>query len=426
MAILSAAVTLAAPFGHIESGDPLYPSQWWYPRIGADLVEPPAPTVPVTLIDTGLDLAHPEFAGRPDTELLNEQSSGAAEAHGTAVASVLAAPANGVGVVGAFPRVSFRVWDASPRGLVSVRQIAAGLDAAAARGRGVVSISVGGSFREPILEQAVLNAFNRGVVVVSASGNAATEGNALSYPGALPHVLTVGATTRDDQPAIFSTRSRFVDVAAPGVEIPAAVSPDGYGLGEGTSYSAPMVAAAAAWIWSARPKLDKTQVVELIRRTARDLGAPGRDDDTGFGLLDLPAALAAAAPSADPQEPNDDVDQVAAGGRFAKAKAPLTRPGKLRATLRARLDVPEDPRDVYRIWIPAGRRVEVVARSTRDLRLAFRRRSGTVVARGTGRVAALNRTARGRYDYVEVKVPPTAGSDSAAYTLSVTTGPIRP
>jgi subtilisin family serine protease len=68
---------------------------------------------------------------------------------------------------------------------------------------------------------------------------------------------------------------------------------------EGTSLAAPMVAGAAAWLWTPRRDLDGTQVVEILRRSARDSGAPGRDNATGFGVLDIPRALAAPAPIPD-------------------------------------------------------------------------------------------------------------------------------
>ena len=57
--------------GHLAAGDPLLSSQWWIAAIGADQVEPPGPGKPVTILDSGLDITHPEFAGRPDTTLLN-------------------------------------------------------------------------------------------------------------------------------------------------------------------------------------------------------------------------------------------------------------------------------------------------------------------------------------------------------------------
>ena len=62
-----------------------------------------------------------------------------------------------------------------------------------------------------------------------------------------------------------------------------------------------------------RPELDASQLFEVMRRSAVDIDAPGRDDASGFGLLNVPAALAYAAPVPDPLEPNDDMDYVTPG-----------------------------------------------------------------------------------------------------------------
>src|SRR5207253_10191780 len=129
-----------------------------------------------------------------------------------------------------------------------------------------------------------------------------------------------------------------------------------------TSFASPIVAGATAWVWTARPQLDVTQVFDLMRFSARDIGEPGFDSETGFGLLDIPAALAAPAPPRDPLEPNDDVDLVAPNRLFAAGKRPLTHPGKLGARLTARLDATEDPEDVYRVYVPPHRTLVVTAR----------------------------------------------------------------
>ena len=169
--------------------------------------------------------------------------------------------------------------------------------------------------------------------------------------------MTVAATDANDLVADFSTQSRGIDLAAPGVGIVASVSDDEYGAVDGTSFSAPIVSGAAAWLWTARPELDKTQVIELLRSTARDVGKKGRDSDTGFGVLDIAAALAAPAPPVDPSEPNDDVDEVTAGGIFGHAKAPIVGLKGSSASFPARLDAVEDAKDVYRVLVearPAG------------------------------------------------------------------------
>src|SRR4051794_28705909 len=75
--------------------DPPYPQEWWLSHVGADRAAPPGPGVPIAIIDSGVDPTHEEFANRPNTSFLNDQTTfGREEFHGTAVASVAAAPDN--------------------------------------------------------------------------------------------------------------------------------------------------------------------------------------------------------------------------------------------------------------------------------------------------------------------------------------------
>ncbi len=87
--------------------------------------------------------------------------------------------------------------------------------------------------------------------------------------------MTVGSSSREDIVSAFSSASPGMDLVAPGEGIPTASPPlfndSGYSSSTGTSFAAPIVAGALAWIWTARPELDKTQVVELLRRSARDI-----------------------------------------------------------------------------------------------------------------------------------------------------------
>jgi len=399
--------------------------------VGADRVEPPGPGVPLTILDTGLDATHAEFASRPDTTLLNDQTvDGAREFHGTAVASVAAAAANGTGVVGAYPTARLLSWDASRDGRQTSGDVVAGLEAAAARGRGVVNISLGGP-RSQLEAEAVANAFARGVIVVTASGNEGRNGSPPSYPANLPHVVTVGASGHDDEVLAFSSRSAALDVVAPGTDIPVAVPfsyyPDGYSVAGGTSFASPIVAAAIAWVWTVRPALERTQVLELVRRAARDLQPSGRDVASGFGLLDLPRMLTLPAPALDPNEPNDSVDQVVGTASFPVARQPLTTPSRGRSTLAGRLDVADDPRDVYRVWLPGRRRVTVTARSSAAVELTLlgtrprtvswgRRTAGT-----TRTLTATNRARKGVWLYVSAFMRLGTEPSYADYTLAVTT-----
>ena len=152
--------------------EPLFYSQWWYQLVGADRAVPPAPGRPVTVIDTGVDLAHPEFRGRPDTIALNTITFNDDDrgSHGTAVGSLVAAPVNGVGLVGIYPRARLQVWDGYD---LSFGAVIAGLAAASKAGPGVINLSLGypagsfgGNLLDPIVD-AVNAAIRRGSVGAS-------------------------------------------------------------------------------------------------------------------------------------------------------------------------------------------------------------------------------------------------------------------
>ena len=157
---------------------------------------------------------------------------------------------------------------------MSNADVIAGILAAAKRGPTVINLSLGYPQPDPMIEQAVLVAFGEGSIVVASAGNDFANGNPLIYPASLPHVLTVAATDESNRPTDFSSSSEAVDLSAPGQHIVAAVplsyDPNGWQSVDGTSFSAPIVSAATAWVWTARPQLDNTQVVDLMRWSARD------------------------------------------------------------------------------------------------------------------------------------------------------------
>jgi hypothetical protein len=405
--------------------DPLVPTEWWIPHIGADRWKPPGPGVPLTVIDSGLDVRHEEFRGRPNTIALNKQLflEDESELHGTAVASVAAAPVNGRGLVGVYPRALLRSWDVSPLGIPTIGDELKALAAVTVRGRGVVNISFGGATYFISEQHAILTAFAGGSLVVAAAGNYREILSPLEYPANFAHVLTVGATDQNDEATVFSSATPKLDLAAPGLEIPVAAPlslvPEGYLVLSGTSFSTPLVAGAAAAVWTRRPKLDKTQLFDVMRLSARDVGDPGRDPDTGFGILDIPAALRRPARAVDPQEPNEDIYLVKPDGISRDGHLPLTSPTRRQAGVRARLDATEDPVDVYRVWLPGRGRLVASVKGTDDVtvdvwgpktRTVFaggqaRRRhlldTTTVLAGSTGGLT-LRGSLSGRYVYVSI------------------------
>jgi hypothetical protein len=426
------------------AADPFSGFEWWRAAIGADRAAPPGPGRAVTVLDTGVDATHPEFAGRPNTTLLGPQSitDSPDDYHGTAVSSVVGAPENGVGIVGVYPQSVLRSADVVG---LTVGSVIAALDAAIRAGPSVVNMSFGIP-PSRLFENLVTAAFGMGSILVAASGNERAQGSPVASPANLPHVLTIGATDRLDRPTSFSTASIGVDLAAPGVDIPGAVplsfDPEGYAFLDGTSFAAPLVAGATAWVWTRRPQLDPTQIFDLMRYSARDVAEEGFDPDTGYGVLDIPSALSMAAPPSDPLEPNDDILQVRANGIFRAAARPLTTAARGTASLRARLDVTEDPVDVYRLYVPPGRTVRAtVTPLNTDVGAALWKTSATTVyARGAARartlyasssrrgrvverVAVRNRTRRAFFAYLDVFLP-EGGPLDGEYRVSVAT--VRP
>jgi hypothetical protein len=419
--------------------DPLWQYEWWRTAVGAETVTPPGPGVPITVLDSGVDLSHPEFRGANITPL-NQQvlTDEGDESHGTAVTSVAAAPANGVGMVGIYP--SANIWAYDIRDFTDASVIA-GIDSAISRGPSVINMSFGSPGYDPMLEQEILVAFGTGSVLVAAAGNEFDAGNPVEFPASLNHVLTVAATNEQNESSYFSNANDAVDLAAPGQDIvvatPFSLNPNGWDVEDGTSFSAPIAAAATAWVWSLRRDLDQTQMFDLMRFSAHDISETGFDADTGFGLLDLPTALSQEAPSPDPQEPNEDIYMIKANGLFKKAVPPLTRVGHGQATVHARLDYTEDPEDVYRIYVPAHRTatIRVVGDENVDLEM-WRPATKTVFARGAqlqrdligsskrGGTAAeviafLNGNKRAGVIFADVFLGKDAGS--ADYKLRVTT-----
>jgi hypothetical protein len=402
----AAALLLAAPASAYAPDDPLAPHQWYLDAIHAFdgwSAPPQLAPVRVAIVDSGVDGKHPELAGR--IALTRSFVGGSAFTdsigHGTFVAGEIAAlTGNGAGIAGIAPNAELLVAKvAEADGGVSAGAEAKAIRWSVDHGARVVNLSLGAP-RDPRSRardgfsqaeaNAVAYAVRRGAVVVAAVGNGDTLGAGGPYadwPAALPHVLGVAALARDGSVAAFSNRDAlYVDVAAPGADIfstlPLDSAVDGcadpgysdcgdpfYLHASGTSFAAPQAAAAAAVLLGIRPELAPEQVVSILERTADDLSgvprclrcAAGRDAASGWGRIDLAAAVAALdgpLPPRDRYEPNDD----------AGAAAHLLRARRI--ALHATLDAWDDAHDVYRLHLAAGGRLVATVRGS-AVRLAL-------------------------------------------------------
>jgi hypothetical protein len=400
------------------------------------VVEPGLEPPPVTsssprlaLIDSKLDMGHPEFSGG---RISSVGGHPVRDAHGTATASIAAAPTNGRGIEGVWPGMFATNYSTSLSCGDIVHRIRM-----VVRGKYRVLNMSYGSDEECFAESAELQrATGTGLLLVAAAGNEFAEGNPLQYPASLPHVVTVAATDLDGRSSYFSNANAAIDLSAPGERVAAAVprahDPDrdgnGYALLDGTSFAAPIVAGAAAWVAAERPGLSVDQLAQVVRLSATDLDRPGWDPHTGYGMLDVGSALRVKAPRNDPLEPNENIFWV--NGRVFSNRDPIVYDGSpRRRRLRARLDQYEDPADVYRLRFPRRSRTRItVVPAYGDADLAIfgggaRNTSERAIGRsqrgGTARDSVVIENSRGKVarGFVEVYIDPGGRGLDSAYTL---------
>ncbi|PPS67755.1 MULTISPECIES: peptidase S8 [Streptomyces] len=310
--------------------DPLFAQQWGLKRIkcpeawernrGSD-------SVSVAIIDTGVDLDHPELApllkqGKDFVDLGPDPMASPGwvfegdflgvddfpqdeVGHGTHVAGTIACRSNNrEGVTGVtwecrlMPvRVLARIRRLSDNlisGTGSAADIAAGIRWAVDHGARVLNLSLGGPQATEVERDAIAHAINHDVVVVAAMGNNGRRTQ--SFPAAFDDVIAVGATDPLDRKAIFSNTGPHIDVSAPGVNILSTFLDDTFSPSDGTSMACPHVAGVAALLLSLGPGLSARDVRQILRTTAKPLrrrpNDPVPNDDFGFGLVDADSALA--------------------------------------------------------------------------------------------------------------------------------------
>jgi subtilisin family serine protease len=277
----------------------------------------------VAVIDSGVlgsvsDLTGSVTEGPNLSGVNTPQSNTSWGVHGTWMASLIAGHGHGdgsAGIEGVAPQsrvLSIRVvtdrgdpnfgkYERESNAEVQ-KALARAITVATRRGAHVISMSLGyGAASRPV-RVALQNALDHGVVVVASSGNSGDTASALStgqapysFPADYPGVLGVGAVTQAGTAANFSSNNLSVEVAAPGVKVPAQGRDGQYWLVSGTSPACALTAGVAALIKSRYPHLSPALVDQAITSTAQNPPPQGYDDRVGFGTVDAAAALTAAA-----------------------------------------------------------------------------------------------------------------------------------
>jgi subtilisin family serine protease len=249
--------------------------------------------VKVALIDTGIDLDHPDLAVAGGVTFVEDTTNADDDnGHGTHCAGIIAALDNQSGVVGVAPEASIyavKVLDSTGSGYLS--DVAAGVDWAIDNGMQVISLSLGTNSDYQTMRDACSRAGAAGIIVVAAAGNdyrkrRRRELDTVDYPAAYDSVIAVGAIDHSDTRAYFSSTGAALELAAPGVSIYSTYIGGGYATMSGTSMACPHVAGVAALILAGPGGNVRT----ILQESADDLGAAGRDNWYGYGLVDATSA----------------------------------------------------------------------------------------------------------------------------------------
>ncbi|MGV2979222.1 S8 family peptidase [Camelimonas sp. ID_303_24] len=277
-------------------------------RAGVAQVSAKGAGVLTAVIDSGVDGKHRELAGAV-AQAIDVTQAGAggapADAHGTAIAGIIAARDQMSGVAPGAQLVAIRAF-APAAGKTPGEKAAAShngahgssltvilaLEAAAQAKARVVNMSFAGP-RDPLLSKALAAAAGKGMILVAAVGNDGPEAPP-AWPAADPNVIAVTATDASDQRVAVANRGPHVAVAAPGADIIGPTPGNAYQFSTGSSMAAAHVTGAVALLLETNPALTPSEARKILTETAKDLGPAGRDADTGAGLVDAGAAVDAA------------------------------------------------------------------------------------------------------------------------------------
>ena len=274
--------------------------------------------VTVAVIDSGVnpavsDLANSVITGPDYTGVTTSPSSQDWGVHGTWMASLIAGHGHDgglSGVIGVAPEARilsirvipdrgdphYRQYEREPETLIQ-QSLADGIRYAITHGAQVISMSIGYSTQSGVVREELQQAYDRGVVVIASAGNSGGpvgpgDGEAPeSFPANYPGVISVAAVKQSGAVAGFSSDNLSVQVAAPGVSVPAQGRDQQYWSVSGTSPACALVAGVAALIKSKYPGLAPYLIASALTSTTTDRPAGGYNSQLGFGIVDAAAAL---------------------------------------------------------------------------------------------------------------------------------------
>jgi len=244
----------------------------------------------IAVIDSGIDVSHPELTGSIAAQFDAVGSNEAPHSHGTGMAGAIIAHARLQGVAPSSRILAIRAFSASATSAEGTTlALLRAIDWAVANGARVINMSFVGPF-DPEIALALSAARRKGVVLVAAAGNGGSKAPT-AFPGSDANVIAVTATDGEDHLFNQASRGNYIAVAAPGVEILAPSARGEYQISTGTSVAAAHVSGVVALLLERNPSLAPDAVRKVLTSSARDLGPKGKDDQFGAGLVKVYRAL---------------------------------------------------------------------------------------------------------------------------------------
>lgn len=258
--------------------------------------------IKIAILDTGVN-SHSDLNVAYSYNSSSDSSAGDGNGHGTHVAGLAAAKINGNGGTGIAPEASiYNIKVLSSDGSGTADKIIRGIKHAVGKNVDIINMSLGGPGYLPDYNAAINEAYNAGIIVISAAGN---DGSKVKcYPGCYRNSLCVGAVDANKGRTYFSNYGSWVNISAPGLALYSTSSSGGYQVMSGTSQATPIVSGTAAVILSAdasiRSKKGVARVNALISKMNR-----GKMPGSGgaAGVVSLAKALNIPVSTAAPKAP---------------------------------------------------------------------------------------------------------------------------
>ncbi|MEN8701911.1 S8 family peptidase [Bacillus infantis] len=274
-------------------------TDWGYTRVNAGASKSNGWTgkgVKIGIIDSGIRKDHPDLRVAGGVNFVEGASSyNDDQGHGTHVAGIAAALDNDIGSVGVAPDAElYAIKVIAQTGEGNLSDIVAGISWAIQQKLDIINMSVTAPEGSYLLNETLTKAYNSGMLIFAASGNAINGAPAnadVLFPARYPSVIAVGSVNQNNERSAFSYYGNSLEFTAPGEKVWSTyIAAKDYAYLTGTSMATPYTAGIAALYKQAYPEMTNIQIRTLMQASAIDLGMKGKDAEYGYGLVQAPEA----------------------------------------------------------------------------------------------------------------------------------------